>query len=752
MNEIDKINNPQKEISESDKTYIKSRLNDIRLNTIYISSKHNINNKNNINNNKNNINNNKINNNKININNKNDIKKETSKNPFDLMKKELALNMKLMKKNKLEKNNIFLSIKKNFYIINPDKRRNNSLDDQKSRIISLAKPIDPYKYLIENNNDINNKKKNSLIFPDNKLPKIKEISPNYEDEFETENTICYKNKELKMITCNLLLKKIITTDFLDKNIKVLYYFSQQCFCFIQKEILFQKIINCYSFYKKLDTPFNQIKKLIYFLNALVIEMYEYYISIPLDDKGVQLIKKFYNNLQDEINVKLGIAISNNVKNSSLLERFLYGNDDKSDKKISNKIDEKRKIMGKMVDRLKSNQNNKNGIINKKEETSDLDKKNKNSKNKDKKDEEEILEEIKKIIPLFEYNEPNWAILSDTKNNLFFYKLKSSLIDSKIKKKKNAKKSLKTQRTTSYLKNEKNTKKSIKQKNFYYTIDYEPKEIGEVLINISKDLLSKIKRKELYKAIFLKKIKNKACPNVMECINKFNKLTSFIIEDILSYDFPKDRARIIEAWLRVAEYLKIRKDHNDCVAIYSALKHYIISGLKLTMKELKSKQTKALFKELGEYCTFEGNYKNIREEFINCVENNEFYVPYLGMLLRDLSFFEGNSEYLKNGDLINIEKIEKIQITIDNFFKFTNITDVLNKNSNFPPELDIFNNLEFIKEDDLDILANKLEPKFMIGDMPKKRKRLTIVDKKYFSGKFNSVISIKCDEISRNTVI
>ena len=92
MKEIDKINTPQKEISESDKTYIRSRLNDIRINTIYISSKHNMqykNNNNNINNNYNktythninstnkiNINdNNKINKNNININ-KNNFKKK----------------------------------------------------------------------------------------------------------------------------------------------------------------------------------------------------------------------------------------------------------------------------------------------------------------------------------------------------------------------------------------------------------------------------------------------------------------------------------------------------------------------------------------------------------------------------------------------------------------------------------------------------------------------------------------------------
>ena len=154
----------------------------------------------------------------------------------------------------------------------------------------------------------------------------------------------------------------------------------------------------------------------------------------------------------------------------------------------------------------------------------------------------------------------------------------------------------------------------------------------------------------------------------------------------------------------------------------------ISGLKLTMKEVKTR-TKNLFKEISEYCTFEGNYKNLREEIVNCLNFNEFYIPYLGMLLRDISYYEANYEYLIDGNLINFEKIEKLQMTINNFFSFKNITDIYNKNYKLPDELSFFDNLEIITEDELDILANKLEPKFILGDIQRKRKRLTKNDKK-----------------------
>ena len=108
-----------------------------------------------------------------------------------------------------------------------------------------------------------------------------------------------------------------------------------------------------------------------------------------------------------------------------------------------------------------------------------------------------------------------------------------------------------------------------------------------------------------------------------------------------------------------------------------------------------------------------------------------------MLLRDISFFEANYEYLINGNLINIEKIEKVQNTLDIFFAFKNIPDIYNKNNEYPQELYFFNNLDLIKEDDLDILANKLEPKFILGDIQRKIKRLTNIDKIYFLNKSNN---------------
>ena len=212
---------------------------------------------------------------------------------------------------------------------------------------------------------------------------------------------------------------------------------------------------------------------------------------------------------------------------------------------------------------------------------------------------------------------------------------------------------------------------------------------------------------------------------MENIDKFNRLSFFIILDILSYEFPKDRAKMIEKWSKIAEYCKTINNFNDLFAINSALNNYIVRGLSLTFKEV-SKKNLTLIKELNKFCDCQGNYKRVRD-YITNLKPNEYYLPYLGILLRDLSFFEENSKYIINGILINLEKIEKIQKTLDIFFKFRYLEK--KKIDKIPTQLNFFENLEIIREEKLEERANDIESNI---NYPKKVKKiLTYIDKKYF---------------------
>ena len=202
-----------------------------------------------------------------------------------------------------------------------------------------------------------------------------------------------------------------------------------------------------------------------------------------------------------------------------------------------------------------------------------------------------------------------------------------------------------------------------------------------------------------------------------------------MEDILSYNTPKERAKIYEKWVSIAEYCRINKDYSDLIAIYSAFNHYIITGLNLTLKEVKAK-TNTILNNIKNFCSVEGNYLKIRKEIDNCIKNRENFIPYLGMLLRDINFFEEKSKYINEKGIINFEKIEKISEMFEVFFKFKEKEENKNNVINIK-ELEFFNDLEDITEEELENIADNIEPEYKLEESKKLKKRLTKIDKKYF---------------------
>ena len=164
--------------------------------------------------------------------------------------------------------------------------------------------------------------------------------------------------------------------------------------------------------------------------------------------------------------------------------------------------------------------------------------------------EPILKTIQDIKNDLLSPKPVKQIIDRVKNSLFFYKIVNRREVLNIEE--NKPKVLRKSNTQDNI--FKKPKKGDK-KEYFCLLDWEEKDIGNKLLLVSESLINKIQNKELYKAIYLKKNKNKTSPNVMENIDKFNRLSFFIILDILSYDNENDRAKMISKWAKVAEYCK-----------------------------------------------------------------------------------------------------------------------------------------------------------------------------------------------------
>ena len=730
------------------------------------------------------------------------------------------------------------------------------------------------------------KHKTSFNLIMNMSPKFKEM----EEELEGVN-IEYKDKTKNIIdniSIDLLLKKIIFENFLEKNTLLIYHFCQQCFCFVTKDILFKKLFDCYKIYKEKKIPLDKIKNLIGFINILVVEMNEYYEKVNLKDMQILLIKKFFSELISDLidnfqegEKKIEKKINNNIINKDLTtnkrfyrfnsiditgESYMYNisnidfkfdkenllntdlnldikniniffykdkedvldwsclneSDIKDKEKNKEKEKEKNKekepemiseipkfyqiskTLRRSLENSNINKSYKNKYLSKidediKEENKeeeflysdneedDLDKKEKEKENysfeelKSSSDEEinnikeendleekkksetinnlinkafpnndkiistreELMNEIDYILPLLDVKDKENIYLPsirEAKSIIPFYtdvKLKKKIIQNNTNEIKNTNSYNYFEKTRTNTINENSLRSNninnfSSNKNYFCITDWSPEDIGNKLAQVTESLLNKIKPRELYKGIYLKKDKEKTSPNIVKCINSFNKLTSFIIEDILSYSTPKLRAKSYERWVQICDYCKSNKNYNDCIAIFSALNNYIITGLNLTLKEIRYK-TKGIFEQIKIFCSVEGNYKNIRNDMNLCEQRGENFIPYLGMLLRDINFLEESNKYINERGCVNMDKIEKINSLLEKYFKYKK--DDKKKpddNKKVIKELSFFQDLEMLSEEELENIASNVEPEYKFDK--NEVKRLTNIDKKYFAEK------------------
>ena len=272
---------------------------------------------------------------------------------------------------------------------------------------------------------------------------------------------------------------------------------------------------------------------------------------------------------------------------------------------------------------------------------------------------------------------------------------------------------------------KDEQNNIKKKKdlYFYIFDYTEEEIAISLTHVSYNLLCNINIEELLNTNFSKKDKHIRAPNVMKVIEHFDKLVLFIIEDICSYDEPKRRAEAITKWIKVAEQCKNLYNFNDLLVINTCFSNYLMRRMVLTWKKVP-KSTFKKMNELKKFCSNNQCYLNFRREMVN--RRGRFYVPYLGILLKEIVNIEEKNKYVLDNGNINCLKIQKLYIAICQFFSF--------KNNPFAKiqlkALEIFGHLNPKTEDQIENIITKIEPKLIITSGENKKRR-TKTDAKYY---------------------
>ena len=99
---------------------------------------------------------------------------------------------------------------------------------------------------------------------------------------------------------------------------------------------------------------------------------------------------------------------------------------------------------------------------------------------------------------------------------------------------------------------------------------------------------------------------------------------------------------------------------------------INNTVRINSNSKSKSKIKVKFEQMSKFCSCDGNYKNIRNDMNLCEKNGESFIPYLGMLLKDINFFEESGKYLNEKGCINMDKIEKINDLFDKYFKYKKV--------------------------------------------------------------------------------
>ena len=264
--------------------------------------------------------------------------------------------------------------------------------------------------------------------------------------------------------------------------------------------------------------------------------------------------------------------------------------------------------------------------------------------------------------------------------------------------------------------------------FFDIFSFSSKDIATELTRVSYIFFTKIITKEFFKGLFTKKDKEKTSPNICRAVERFNSISYWVIEEVLSYDYSSDRAKVIDKFIHIANELAILNNFNDCMSIVSALGQMIISRLNKSWKKVTSKNM-TLFRKIKKLLNFQNNYKNIRDEITKCLKEGKPFLPFLGYYTKRICFLEEAGPYVNKSGLINVDKISQVEQILSEFYEKNKVQYTFEIKDDIKNKLTILQCLEPNTEEELEKEGNLVEPNFVLCKKTK-NKRITNTEIKF----------------------
>ncbi|XP_032722019.1 rap guanine nucleotide exchange factor 1 isoform X13 [Lontra canadensis] len=166
-------------------------------------------------------------------------------------------------------------------------------------------------------------------------------------------------------------------------------------------------------------------------------------------------------------------------------------------------------------------------------------------------------------------------------------------------------------------------------------DFHSHEIAEQLTLLDAELFYKIEIPEVL--LWAKEQNEEKSPNLTQFTEHFNNMSYWVRSIIMLQEKAQDRERLLLKFIKIMKHLRKLNNFNSYLAILSALDSAPIRRLEW------QKQTS---EGLAEYCTLIDSSSSFRAYRAALSEVEPPCIPYLGLILQDLTFVHlGNPDYI-----------------------------------------------------------------------------------------------------------
>uniref|UniRef100_H2VCG7 CRK SH3-binding GNRP n=1 Tax=Takifugu rubripes TaxID=31033 RepID=H2VCG7_TAKRU len=227
-------------------------------------------------------------------------------------------------------------------------------------------------------------------------------------------------------------------------------------------------------------------------------------------------------------------------------------------------------------------------------------------------------------------------------------------------------------------------------------DFRSHEIADQLTLLDAELFYKIEIPEVL--LWAKEQNEEKSPNLTQFTEHFNNMSYWVRSLIIQQEKAQDREKLLLKFIKIMKHLRKLNNFNSYLAILSALDSAPIRRLEW------QKQTS---EGLEEYCTLIDSSSSFRAYRAALAEVEPPCIPYLGLILQDLTFVHlGNPDYIDGK--VNFSKRWQQFNILDSMRRFQQVHYELKRNEDI---VSFFNDFsDHLAEEALWELSLKIKPR------------------------------------------